>query len=93
MENKNYNQPAFPTIEQVSNVQDWQTTEGITMLDYFAAKSIAVPATQKPRNIIHWVKWAIGMPYQSAYPCCNDLARHAYRQAAAMLKERENYIK
>lgn len=59
--------PAFPTIEQNFETLVWLTTDGMTLRDYFASKVIP-QVTSKPKSIIHWFKWFLGLEYQSSYP-------------------------
>lgn len=79
MENPNYNQPAFPTVEQVNaDVNMWSTEAGMSLLDYFAAKVAPV---------------LIGATMSNPAYTVEACAKESYEYAAAMLRERSKYIK
>lgn len=85
---------AFP-INTQQNHSDGSTTihieDGMTLLDYFAAKYIA-KANQKPTSLYQWFRWAFGYSYKSSTPEFKKVSRYAYLQSAAMIEERKKYI-
>src|SRR4026207_738456 len=77
------NPPAFPINDSTLIAQ-----MGLTMRDYFAAKAIQTPASYKPRNGYHWLRWLFGFYYKACSIRSNEIARNAYSVADAMLKAR-----
>lgn len=86
-----YNQPAFPTMDDIQNVADFKTTDGMALLDYFAAKAIPEVGS-KPKSIYDWLKWCLGKPYVASYPSHSDIAITAYQIAEKMMEERKKYL-
>jgi len=80
MENKNTGGPAFAAV--AGTPQDGYLQEGITKLDYFAAKAMQA---------------ILSNPYvnQRTGPICeagsDNIAKWSYEQAHEMLKESEKY--
>lgn len=97
-ENEIENPQAFPktttTLINCGSELRSEENKGMTLRDYFAAKTMMSHSTQKPKNIYHWFKWFFGFTYKSAGVSPEDNAKNAYANADAMLKERskiENY--
>lgn len=95
MENK-YSQPVHPTTYRTDVYTDGshihEITPGMTLLDRMAIQYIPHDI-QKPRNLYQWFRWAMGCTYKSATADYKDIAKHAYAQAAALMEEREKYVK
>lgn len=62
--------------------------EGMTLRDYFAAKTLASSANVVPASAWQCVRWAIGLQYRSCLLDPAHLSRNAYALADAMLAER-----
>ena len=75
MSEKNTGGPAYPTISNVENKQDWITEEGMALRDYFAGQ-VLVGVTSLPD-----AEWC-----PDDYPV--GTAKFCYQIADAMLKER-----
>jgi len=70
--------PAFPSGRRFEPGEGWQTEEGMTLRDYFAAKALS----------------SLGLTYHfgpsgtSSRPVTDEVAAYVYKMADAMLKAR-----
>ncbi|QLV90163.1 hypothetical protein HV265_15845 [Citrobacter sp. RHBSTW-00678] len=80
MSNQNNGGPAFPELGNVGHNSDWQSESGMTLRDYFAAKSMAA-------IVRRWDGHSFGGGPES--PQYKELAEDAYHIADAMLRARE----
>lgn len=74
---KEYYPPAFPEMYDTRHEATFNTTEGMTLLDYFAAKAMNTLVCD------------IGRHEAEAYERC---AERSYGIASAMIEERKKYI-
>lgn len=85
--------PAFPvhTYDNLESLGEHvrHTDYGMTLRDYFAVASIQKTGSYFPGNIWQLLKLLLGIPYKGLATDCNIAATHAYKQADAMLKARE----
>jgi hypothetical protein len=96
MNNEKTGGAAFPTMENTSENGSYDHRvkageKGLTVLDYMAANAMH-RINAKPAGLLEWLKWAMGKKYMASYPNYDDVARVSYAAAAAMLRERQNYI-
>ena len=77
MSENNTGGPAYPTISNVENKQDWITEEGMALRDYFAGQALALLGGRS------WDKEG-----KSDHEIIETWAATSYAIADAMIKER-----
>lgn len=90
-EKKNDGGPAFPvTIQHVTDTGIWpEAIHGMTLRDYFAAKAMQAQIQTRHKSLVHLVRNALGMPFETLSATNESAAKCAYAYADAMLKARE----
>lgn len=77
------NEPAFPSNRDMRHGPDWDYVEGMSLLDYFAAKILPTVYSDYclSADTVGYVEnWQVGV------------AKDAYRMAQAMLEVRKKYV-
>ena len=80
MSEKNTGGPAYPTISNVENKQDWITEEGMTLRDYFAGQALTLVWDAMDKGYSGFI--------DKDDVSSDEIARGAYQLADAMIKER-----